>query len=58
VFLGSHGFFYSLDEKYARLERRSPGEPNPFVDRPGYLAHIDAQEQRFRDMLSRQQAER
>jgi metallo-beta-lactamase class B len=58
VFLGSHGFFYGLDEKYARLERRSPDQPNPFVDRAGYLAHIDAQEQRFREMLSGQRAGR
>jgi len=54
VFLGSHGFFYGLDDKYAALQARKPGEPNPFVDHAGYLAHIDAQEQRFEAMLAAQ----
>jgi metallo-beta-lactamase class B len=55
VFLGSHGFFYGLAEKYAKLQARRPGEPNPFVDRTGYLAHIAMQEQRFKTMLEAQQ---
>lgn len=58
VFLGSHGFFYGLAEKHERLRRLAPGDPNPFVDRAGYLAHIDAQEQRFREMLARQRGRR
>ena len=29
---------------------------NAFVDRAGYLAHIDVQEQRFEEMLREQQA--
>jgi metallo-beta-lactamase class B len=55
VFLGSHGFFYGLNEKYAVLKNRKPGEPNPFVDHAGYLAHIAAQEKRFETMLHEQQ---
>jgi metallo-beta-lactamase class B len=55
VFLGSHGTFYGLAAKYAALEKRKPGDPNPFVDHAGYLAHIAAQEQRFRKMLESQQ---
>ena len=55
VFLGSHGFFYGLNEKYAALKNRKPGEPNPFVDHAGYLAHIAAQEKRFETMLHEQQ---
>jgi metallo-beta-lactamase class B len=55
VFLGSHGFFYGMSEKYAAAQQRRPGEPNPFVDRAGYLAHIAAQEQRFATMLEAQQ---
>jgi metallo-beta-lactamase class B len=55
VFLGSHGSFYGLKEKYAALENRKPGEPNPFVDHAGYLAHIAAQEKRFETMLHEQQ---
>ena len=55
VFLGSHGFFYGLAEKYAALQARKAGQPNPFVDHAGYLAHIDAQEKRFQTMLAGQQ---
>jgi metallo-beta-lactamase class B len=51
VFLGSHGSFYGLAEKYAALQARHPGDPNPFVDHSGYLAHIAKQEQRFQSML-------
>jgi metallo-beta-lactamase class B len=54
VFLGSHGFFYGLAEKYEKLQSRRAGDPNPFVDRAGYLAHIDTQEQRFKAMLAQQ----
>jgi metallo-beta-lactamase class B len=56
VFLGSHGFFYGLAEKYPKLESRGPNDPNPFVDRAGYLAHIDTQEQRFQAMLAEQRS--
>jgi metallo-beta-lactamase class B len=56
VFLGSHGFFYDLAAKHERLANRTPGDPNPFVDRAGYLAHVSAQEQRFRTMLEAQRA--
>jgi len=56
VFLGSHGFWYGLAEKYAQLQSRRPGEPNPFVDRAGYLEHVEMQEQNFMQMLADQQA--
>jgi len=56
VFLGSHGSFYGLTEKYALLQKRQPGQPNPFVDRAGYLAHVATQEQRFRMMLETQRS--
>jgi metallo-beta-lactamase class B len=55
VFLGSHGSFYGLPEKYESLKARKDGEPNPFVDHAGYLAHIATQEQRFKAMLVAQQ---
>jgi metallo-beta-lactamase class B len=55
VFLGAHGSFYGLTEKYAALESRQPGQPNPFIDHGGYLAHVALQEQRFRAMLATQQ---
>lgn len=56
VFLGSHGAFYGLEAKYAALMNRKPGDPNPFIDHAGYLAHIDAQQKRFEAMLATQQA--
>ena len=51
VCLGSHAEFYGLDEKYARLQK---GGPNPFIDRPGYLAHLDLQEKNFKAKLEEQ----
>ncbi|MCP5144780.1 MAG: subclass B3 metallo-beta-lactamase [Gammaproteobacteria bacterium] len=54
VFLGSHGSFYGLPEKYQALVARQPGDPNPFVDPQGYLAHVDLQEGRFKAMLAEQ----
>lgn len=54
VFLGSHGFFYGLADKHARLQNRGPGDPNPFVDRAGYLEHVAAQEASFEAMLAEQ----
>jgi metallo-beta-lactamase class B len=54
VFLGSHGFFYGLTEKYEALKARKPGQPNPFVDHAGYLAHVAAQEKRFETMFDAQ----
>ena len=57
VFLSSHGVFYGLDEKYAKLETRSEGAPNPFVDPEGYQAHVAEQERLFEEALARQLAE-
>ncbi|MCY4120249.1 MAG: subclass B3 metallo-beta-lactamase [Acidobacteria bacterium] len=58
VFLGSHGFWYDMARKLERAMSRGEDDPNPFIDRPGYLAHIDMQEQRFEEMLREQQAAR
>jgi metallo-beta-lactamase class B len=57
VFVSSHGVFYGLEEKYARLVNRKPGDPNPFVDPSGYQAHVDEYEALFEAMVARQQAE-
>jgi hypothetical protein len=46
--------FYGLQEQYSVLQRRKPGDPNPFVDHAGYLAHIATQEKRFQTMLETQ----
>ncbi len=55
VFLGAHGSWYDLATKFEQLQTRDPEDLNPFVDRAGYLAHIDMQEQRFEEMLKAQQ---
>ncbi len=41
IFLASHGKFYGLAEKYAKLGK---GGPNPFVDPAGYRAHVNLME--------------
>ena len=51
VFLGAHGSFYGLTEKYARLEK---GGPNPFIDPDGFKAHLDRQEKNFKARLDEQ----
>lgn len=55
VFLGSHGFWYDMERKLEQAMSRVPGETNPFIDRQGYLTHIDVQELRFLEMLTEQQ---
>lgn len=56
VFVSSHGVFYGLDEKYAKLVERKHGDPNPFVDPEGYRAHVAEQERLFEEALARQLA--
>lgn len=58
VFLGSHGFFYDLAGKYAKLQNRKPGDPNPYIDRAGFFAHVDQVEANFENMLKEQQNNR
>jgi metallo-beta-lactamase class B len=57
VFLSSHASFYNMAEKYAKLEKRGPGDPNPFVDPEGYKAHVDQYEKSFEAALARRQAQ-
>jgi metallo-beta-lactamase class B len=54
VFLGSHGFWYGLADKYERAQSRGANDPNPFVDRAGYLEHVAMQERNFLNMLAEQ----
>ena len=51
VFLASHGIFYNLDQKYAKLGK--DGE-NPFIDPAGFQAHIDQKEKEFNAELEKQ----
>jgi metallo-beta-lactamase class B len=57
VFLSSHASFYGLAEKYPKLGTRRPGDPNPFVDPKGYLAHVDQYEKTFEAALAKQLAD-
>lgn len=57
VWVSSHGIFYGLDEKYAKLQARQPGDPNPFYDPDGYLAHVEEFETTFEAALARQLAD-
>jgi len=53
VFLGAHGGYYGMEEKYARLKE---GGANPFIDPDGYKAFMADREQAFREELTRQTA--
>lgn len=57
VFLSSHTIFYNMAEKYAKLQKRKPGDPNPFVDPEGYKAHVDQYEKIFEAALAKQQGQ-
>ena len=52
IYLGAHGNYYGMEEKYARMGK-SAG--NPFVDPDGYRAYIDERERTFREILKKQQ---
>ena len=45
VFLGAHGSYYGMEEKFARL---TEGQTNPFVDREGYKEYVAERERVFR----------
>ncbi len=51
VFLGAHGSYYGMDEKYARI--KSGG--NPWVDPEGYRKYVAEREHAFRAELARQE---
>ncbi len=54
VWVSSHGVFYGMKEKYAKLEARGEGDPNPFIDPEGYQEHVDEYEGTFEAALERQ----
>jgi len=43
-----------MADKYAKLQKRGPGDPNPFVDPKGYLAHVGEYEKSFEAALAQQ----
>jgi metallo-beta-lactamase class B len=52
LFLGAHGAYYGMVEKYARLQK---GEENPFIDPAGYRAYLDDREKAFQSELDKQE---
>jgi metallo-beta-lactamase class B len=53
VFLGAHGSYYGMEEKYAKL---SPGGANPYLDPEGYRTYVAEREQAFLSELQKQTA--
>jgi len=53
LFLGSHGKFYGLPDKFGRLK---PGGANPFIDPEGYHSYVAEREQAFRTEWEKQKA--
>jgi metallo-beta-lactamase class B len=56
VFLGPHGSFYNLKEKYDRLQ--AGGQPNPFIDPAGCRAWIEDREAAFQKQLEEERRTR
>jgi metallo-beta-lactamase class B len=53
IFLGAHGAYFGLEEKYALLK---DGTKNPFIDPDGYKKFVAEKEQEFRRELAKQQS--
>lgn len=53
VFLGAHGDYFDLEEKYPRM---TAGGTNPFIDADGYKKYIAERESTFQAELAKQQA--
>ena len=54
VFLGAHGSYYGMEQKYPRLK---DAKVNPFIDPEGYKAYIAEREAAFRAELKKQSAQ-
>ncbi len=52
VFLGAHGSYYGMVERYARLRK---GKANPFVNPAGYREYVALKERAFRKALADQE---
>jgi metallo-beta-lactamase class B len=52
IFLGAHGDYYGMAEKYRRLKNGNAG--NPFVDPEGYKAYIAGREKFYLTTLEQQ----
>ncbi len=54
IFLGAHGGYYGMKEKYEKM--KAGATVNPFIDPAGYRAFIDHAEQTYRDQLAKERA--
>ena len=52
VFLGAHGSYYGMVERYALLQK---GQANGFVNAQGYKEFVAGKERAFRKTLADQQ---
>lgn len=55
IFLGAHGGYYGMLEKYARIK---PGGTNPFIDSDGYKVYVADREQAFLTEIRKQSSPR
>ena len=53
-FLGAHGAYFGMEEKFARLKE---GSPSPFIDPEGYKEYVASKEQAYLTELARQKKE-
>src|SRR5215469_2412697 len=53
VFLGAHGAYYGMEEKFAQLKQ---GGANPFIDPDGYRKFVTDKDQEFRAELKKQES--
>ncbi len=53
IFLASHAGFFKMAKK---REKMTVGEPNPFIDRDGYLSYIGRARQRFEEAVAKEKA--
>ncbi|MBI1840813.1 MAG: subclass B3 metallo-beta-lactamase [Verrucomicrobia bacterium] len=51
IFLGAHGDYYGVREKFARLQKDP--KTNPFIDPEGYRAYVENRYQAFREKARR-----
>ena len=51
IFLGSHGSYYDMEKKYARLKN---GGINPFIDPDGYAQYVNERDKAFQAELASQ----
>lgn len=54
VFLGAHGAYYGMEDKYRRL---MSGGSNPFIDPRGYESYVEDREVAFKKELRRQKSQ-